>query len=96
MTAYMLFIRETPVGDQAAMAQYQRLNREGGGVPGMKPLIVYGGMEAIEGRAPDGIILLEFPTAEDAKAWYHSPGYQAALPYRMKAADYRAILVQGL
>lgn len=97
MPAYMIFMREEPVRDPEAMAEYQRMNRENtDGGPKPKPLVVYGAMEAVEGKAPDGMILLEFPTVEDAKAWYNGPGYQAAIPHRMKAADYRAIIVQGL
>lgn len=96
MPAYMLFIRDEPVRDPAAMAEYQRLNRENTGDFKIKPLVVYGATEAVEGEAPDGVIMVEFPTVEDAKAWYNSPGYQAALPFRKKAADYRAFIVQGL
>jgi uncharacterized protein (DUF1330 family) len=96
MTAYMLFIREEPIRDPEAMAEYQRMNaaNQGGGFK-LKRLIVYGAMEAIEGKAPDGLIMLEFPSAEEAKAWYNSPGYQGAIPFRQKGADYRAILVEG-
>jgi uncharacterized protein (DUF1330 family) len=57
---------------------------------------MYGATEAVEGAAPDGMVMLEFPTIEAAKAWYESPGYQAALPYRRQGADYRAFIVQGL
>jgi uncharacterized protein (DUF1330 family) len=96
MPAYMLVIREEPVRDEAAMAEYQRINRETPRSFDLKPLIVYGAMEAIEGRAPDGVILLEFPNADEARAWYNSPGYQSALPHRHKAADYRVILIEGL
>ena len=95
MTVYMIFIREEPVRDPEAMAEYQRRNRENSGDFKLKPLVVYGAMETFEGKAADGIILAEFPTAEDAKAWYNSPGYQAAIPFRQKAAEYRAILVEG-
>lgn len=96
MPAYMIFIRDEPVRDEAAMKEYSRVNREkGGGFP-MKPLVAYGAAEGIEGATPDGVVMLEFPTVEDAKAWYNSPGYQEALPHRHKAADYRAFIVQGL
>ena len=95
MPAYMIFIREEPIRDAAEMAEYQRLNRENMGRFKLKPLVVYGATQAVEGKAPDGIIILEFPSVEDAKAWYHSPAYQAALPHRMKAADYRAMIVEG-
>jgi uncharacterized protein (DUF1330 family) len=53
-------------------------------------------METLEGESPDGVVVLQFPTVEDAKAWYHSPAYQAAVPHRQKGADYRAFIVQGL
>jgi uncharacterized protein (DUF1330 family) len=95
MAAYMIFIREEPVRDTQAMAEYQRLNRENAGNFKVKPLVVYGAIEAFEGKPPDGMIVLEFPTAEAAKAWYNSPNYQATIPHRQKAADYRAILVEG-
>ena len=96
MPAYMIFLREGPVRDAAALAEYQRLTREIRGDFKLKPIVVYGALEAVEGKAPDGVIVLEFPTAADANAWYNSPGYQAALPHRKKAADYRAMIVQGL
>jgi uncharacterized protein (DUF1330 family) len=95
MSAYMIFLREEPVRDPEALAEYQRMNRENQGDFKMKPLVVYGATEAVEGKAPNGIIVLEFPSVADAKAWYNSPGYQAALPHRMKAADYRAMIVEG-
>ena len=53
-------------------------------------------METLEGEAPDGVVMLEFPTVEDAKAWYFSPGYQAAAQHRKKGAHYRVILVEGI
>jgi uncharacterized protein (DUF1330 family) len=96
MPAYLLCIREGAVRDADAMAAYARMNRETPRDPKLTPLIVYGATEALEGEAPDGMVLLQFPTAEDAKAWYLSPAYQAALPHRKRGADYRVMLVQGL
>lgn len=100
MPAYMIFIREGPVVDAAAFAAYGAANRANAAVfverYGIKPLAVYGVAEAFEGATPDGIILLEFPTADAARAWYDSPEYQAAIPDRHRAAEYRAILVEGL
>jgi uncharacterized protein (DUF1330 family) len=96
MPAYLLFIREGAVRDPAELAIYSRMNRDNPRDPKLKPLVVYGATEALEGEAPDGIVLLEFPTAEDARRWYHSPGYQEALKHRQMAADYRAMLIEGL
>jgi uncharacterized protein (DUF1330 family) len=95
MPAYMIFIRDQPVRDEAAMREYQRKTRESAGGFGMKPLVVYGATEAVEGTAPDGIVVLEFPDVAQARAWYNSPGYQAALPHRLRAAEYRALIVEG-
>ena len=96
MSVYMLFIRETPVREPAELSIYSRMNRESPRDPNLKALSVYGAIEAVEGTPPDGMVLLEFPTIEAAKAWYHSPAYQAALPHRLKGADYRAFIVKGL
>lgn len=96
MAAYVLVIRETAVRDKAEMESYQRISREKPRDPKLIPLVVYGALEALEGNPPDGVVLLQFPTVEDAKAWYNSPGYQAAVPHRLKAADYRTFIVQGL
>ena len=96
MPAYMIVIRNEPVRDQAEMAEYQRLNREAPPAVPLKPLVIYGETVALEGPAPDGVIVLEFATVEDAKAWYNSPAYQKALPHRLKAADYRVFIVQGV
>lgn len=96
MAVYMIFIREEPVRDPEALATYQGMNQKNIGEFQMKPLVVYGATEAVEGTAPDGIVMLEFATVDEAKAFYYSPAYQSALPFRQKAADYRALIVQGL
>lgn len=96
MPAYMILIRDEPVRDEAAMATYQRMNREKPHSFTLKPLVVYGAVEALEGAAPDGVIVLEFPDMAEAKAWYNSPDYQAALPHRKAAAECRAFFVEGL
>lgn len=100
MPAYMLFIREGAVVDPAEIATYSAANRSNAGTfvekYKLRPLSVYGAIEAFEGDAPDGVVLLEFPTAEEARAWYDSPEYQAAIPHRQKGAHYRALLIEGL
>jgi hypothetical protein len=77
MSVYLIALRESPVRDTEAMAEYQRITRENTGDFKLKPLAVYGAME-------------------EARAWYQSPAYQAAIPYRQQAADYRVIFVEGL
>ena len=96
MPTYIIFIREGAVFNTDEMAKYQAANRVGPRNPDIKPLSVYGAIETLEGDAPDGIILLEFPNADAAKAWYYSDAYQAAMQHRKLAASYRAIMFEGL
>lgn len=96
MPAYIITLRKGPVRDPEAMAEYQRRTRAMGKNPKLTPRVIYGATEALEGEAPDGTILLEFPTMEDARAWYHHPDYQAAAEFRKKAADYEMFIVEGL
>ena len=97
MAAYILFIRDEPIHDAAEMAEYQRLNRERGSDGfDVKRLAFYGAAEGLEGPTPDGVVVLEFPSVEEARGWYTSPGYQAAMQHRLKAAKYRVMIVEGV
>ena len=92
----MIFIREGEIVDQAAMEAYRSGNRSGGAPTGLKPLVVYGAMETLEGDAADGVVVLEFPDAKAAKAWYFSPEYQERAKLRQQAAPYRCLMVEGI
>lgn len=96
MPTYMLFIREGAIKDAEALATYGSMNRDNPRDPKLKPLIVYGDQTGFEGEEPNGVVLLEFPDAAAARAWYESPGYQAASEYRRKGADYRVVMIEGL
>lgn len=100
MAAYIVFIREESVKDADALARYSASNRANSPAWmeqfSIKPLAVYGSLETLEGDDADGVVLLEFPTLEDARGWYNSPEYQGALADRHKAAHYRAIMFEGL
>jgi uncharacterized protein (DUF1330 family) len=100
MSAYIIVYRETPVTDADAITEYSRRNRENATRSqsefGTQPLVVYGQAEALEGAAPDGVVLLRFPAMEAARGWYTSKEYQEALPFRQQAADWRAVLVEGI
>lgn len=96
MPAYLIVYRESPVRDAAEAAEYHRQTRAmAGGDLKVTPLVANGAVHPLEGAPPDGVIMLQFPTVEAAKAWYNSPTYQAALPHRLKSADYRSIIVEG-
>lgn len=96
MPAYMIFVREDEVFDVDAMQRYQQANRRNIGEYNLKPLVVYGSLETAEGKPADGIVLLEFPSMEEAKAWYYSAAYQQAAEFRKQAANYRVFFVEGV
>jgi len=60
-----------------------------------RPLVVYGDFEVLEGEPHEGMVILEFPSMADARAWYESDAYQLARQHRLKGADYDITLVEG-
>ncbi len=47
--------------------------------------VVRGGeFEALEGQPPPRLVVIEFPSVEQARTWYASPEYQAILPIRLQ------------
>jgi hypothetical protein len=57
---------------------------------------LYGKYGALEGPEVQGVVILEFPSVADAKAYYDSPAYREAREHRFKAADYRVLIVEGV
>jgi uncharacterized protein (DUF1330 family) len=95
MAAYMIFIRDS-VKNPDELAKYAALAANARGEHQLKPLVVYGTHETLEGLPADGIVMLEFPTQQAARDWYHSPAYQEAKHHRELGADFRVIMVEGL
>jgi uncharacterized protein (DUF1330 family) len=94
MPAYVVVTR-AKTRDAAEIEQYKQLTP-----PSFKehPAIIraiHGRTEVLEGSATEDIVILEFSTYEDAKAWYHSSAYQAASKHRHQCGDYRFILTEG-
>lgn len=52
--------------------------------------------EVVEGDWPGSMVLLEFPTMEQARAWYHSPAYQAIKYLRSDHIDGDLVLIDGV
>lgn len=95
MAAYAIFTREH-TRDAAEMATYtEAAGATLAGHPA-KILAVYGRQEVLEGAAVEGVVIVEFPTIADAKAWYDSPAYRAVRQHRFLGADYRAVIVEGV
>lgn len=97
MSAYVVLIREGEVTDHKALRSYRDVpDMAAARPPGMTALAYYGAVTGLEGDAPDGMVIFEFPDVAAARAWYYSPQYQARVPLRRQAAPYRVFIVDGL
>jgi uncharacterized protein (DUF1330 family) len=95
MSAYVILMREK-IKDPAELDIYREkavAAREG---HNMKALARYSKVETLEGAPVEGVVIIEFPTFAEAKAWYDSPAYKAARKHRFLGADYRALIVEGV
>ena len=94
MAAYV--IANVDIKDAALFEQYRKqvpdtLARHGG------RYLVRGGLhETLEGTwMPSRLVVLEFPTLEQARRWYDSEEYREPKALRMKSALTDVVLVQG-
>jgi uncharacterized protein (DUF1330 family) len=53
-------------------------------------------VEVREGEWPGTIVIIEFPSADQARHWYESPAYQEILPLRTRNIEGSAIVVEGV
>ena len=94
MAAYMIF--DIHVHD---LDGYQPYRERAGAIIesyGGRYLVRGGARETVEGDwEPDRVVVIEFPSVEQAKTCYHSPEYQEILPIRQGASDGKAVLVEG-
>ena len=95
MATYVVFIRERTRDKSALEAYTPKAQASMEGHP-IKILAAYGRHEVLEGSSVEGVVIVEFPSFDEAKAWYDSPVYRDAREQRFKGADYRAVIVEGL
>jgi uncharacterized protein (DUF1330 family) len=95
MTSYVVYVRDR-ITDPEEFKKYE----DGAGAASaghpVTPLAFYGAVETLEGAPVDGAVILQFPTSADAKAAYDSPLYQEVLTHRLKGAEYRVFIIEGL
>ena len=95
MAAYV--VAEVNVTNPDLFAEYRKLvpptiEKYGG------RFVVRGGtVETKEGGwSPARLVVIEFPSMDQARKWYHSPEYAGPLAMRLKAANTKLILVEGI
>jgi uncharacterized protein (DUF1330 family) len=94
MAAYVVFTRER-TRNAAQLEQYKLRVPASFQQHPATIRAIHGRHEVLEGPAIEEVIMLEFPTYDEAKAWYQSPEYQAACEHRFQGGDYRCIFTEG-
>jgi uncharacterized protein (DUF1330 family) len=95
MAAYILV--DVNITDPDEYEAYRKLTPATIAAFGGKFIVRGGATETLEGDwNPGRFVVLEFPSAEQAKAWWESPEYTVAKAIRYRAASSKMILVQGV
>jgi uncharacterized protein (DUF1330 family) len=74
-----------------AAAALEAIRKYGG-----RPLVRGGKMEIMEGEARARNVVLEFDSFEQARTYYQSPEYQAALKLRLGISVGDVVVVEGV
>jgi uncharacterized protein (DUF1330 family) len=95
MPAYVIAdVRD--VRDAEALLEYRRRNTDTVANHGGRFVVRGGETTVLEGEWPtQRIVVMEFPDADAARAWWESDGYEAIKPIRRGASDTNIILVEG-
>ena len=95
MSAYVVYIRDR-ITDPVEFKKYEESAPAASVGHPVTPLAYYGAVETLEGPPVDGAVILKFPTVAAAQASYNSPDYQEALKHRLKGAEYRVFIIEGV
>ena len=95
MSAYVIV--DIEVADPTGYADYKELAPAAVALYGGKYIARGGKSETLEGDWPiNRLVILEFPTMEQAKAWLNSPEYAPARALRHKYASSKMVVVEGI
>jgi uncharacterized protein (DUF1330 family) len=95
MPAYCIVDLE--VTDPAGFEEYRQLVPATIQQYGGRYVVRGGAVETLEGDwQPKRVVVLEFPSLEQARRWYNSEAYRAPKALRFKTAKSKLILVEGV
>jgi uncharacterized protein (DUF1330 family) len=95
MAAYI--IAEVEVTDPATYERYRPIALETVTKYGGKFIVRGGTVEPLEGDPPrPRIVVLEFPSTDQARKWYRSAEYAPGIKLRQSASRSRLFLVEGV
>ena len=94
MTAYV--IADINVHDPETYREYGALVPDTLKPHGGRFIVRGGASETLEGDwQPRRLVVIEFPSADDARRWHGSPEYAPALAMRQRSATGNLVLVEG-
>ncbi|MEO7009928.1 MAG: DUF1330 domain-containing protein [Caldimonas sp.] len=89
-------IANVTVTNPAQYDEYRRLSTLAMKAHGAEPIVRGGAVEVLEGDwQPGRLVILKFPSVEQARAFNQSAEYSAAREARQGAAVMRMVLVEG-
>jgi uncharacterized protein (DUF1330 family) len=95
MSAYVVV--EVEVRDPELMARYREATTPTVAAHGGRFIVRGGTCETLEGAwSPERLVILEFPSAAAAKAWWSSEEYAEPKEMRQRAGRTRMIVVEGV
>lgn len=95
MAAYIIL--DIEVTDPEGYEEYKKIGPPTVGGYGGKYLVRGGVAEGAEGDwTPSRVVVLEFPSMEQARAWLNSPEYAPARALRHRYSKSKAVIVQGV
>jgi uncharacterized protein (DUF1330 family) len=95
MSAYV--IADVTVTDPATMEEYRKLLPATLAPYGGRFIVRGGAHQTVEGDwKPNRLVILEFPSLEQAKRWYDSEQYREPKAMRLRAARTNLVMVEGV
>ena len=95
MSAYVVV--QVDITDPVRYADYKELVPASLEKYGGKFLVRGGKTHTMEGGwAPKRFVIVEFPSVEQARAWWDSPEYRAARDLRWATSDSQLIIAEGI
>jgi uncharacterized protein (DUF1330 family) len=97
MAAYVIVrvleVRDTAWREEYAPKTAALVQKHGG-----KFIVRGGAKERLEGsgKLPVNIVVIEFPSVEQAKGWHNDPDYAPLIKPRQSGSDAELVLVQGV
>lgn len=90
-------IANVRVTDPVQYEEYKKFSTLAMQAHGAEPCVRGGAVQVLEGDwQPDRVVVLKFPSVEQARRFYDSPEYKRARDAREGAAVMRMVLVDGV